>query len=103
MCWPAQDVLLHRDTVDQRIVHEVETRTGSLIDSPQWEVGGWPEYHSGRPPLDTDLDGIPDEWEVAHKLNPHDASDASAAGDAAGYTNIEIYLNSLVLNPARTK
>jgi hypothetical protein len=89
--------LPHRDSVDQRIVHEVTTGTGSLIDS-QAEVGGWPEYRSARPPLDTDLDGIPDEWEIAHKLNPNDPTDA-AAGDSTGYTNIEIYLNSLVLKP----
>jgi pectate lyase len=35
--------LQHRDSVDARIVHEVETRTGSLVDS-QTQVGGWPEY-----------------------------------------------------------
>ena len=71
-----------------------------MIDS-EWEVGGWLEYHSARPPVDTDLDGIPDEWEKAHGLNPKDPSDASKPG-ADGYTNIEIYVNGLAESkPAR--
>ena len=89
-----------RDAVDERIVREVETRTGSLVDS-QWEVGGWPEYRSARPPRDTDGDGIPDEWEIAHGLDPKTPADASAVG-AGGYTNLEIYLNDLS-GPERLK
>ena len=57
--------LPHRDAVDERIVREAESRTGSLIDS-QWEVGGWPEYRSERPPRESADDGIPDEWKKAH-------------------------------------
>lgn len=90
-------ILPRRDPVDARIVHEVETKTGSVIDS-EWEVGGWPEYHSVRPPRDSDLDGIPDDWERAHGLNPDDPSDAQKVG-ADGYTNLERYLNEL--KPAR--
>jgi pectate lyase len=86
-------ILPHRDAVDDRIVHEVETRGGSLIDS-QVEVGGWPEYKSERPPRDTDSDGIPDDWERAHGLDPNDPSDANRLA-ADGYTNLEHYLNSL--------
>ena len=86
--------LPRRDAVDARIVGEVESRAGSVIDS-QWEVGGWPEYRSARPPRDTDLDGIPDEWGRARGLNPQDASDAAAVRPD-GYTNLEAYLNGLV-------
>jgi len=35
--------LPRRDAVDRRIVRQVETRTGKIIDS-QREVGGWPAY-----------------------------------------------------------
>ncbi len=87
--------LPRRDQVDTRIVGEVKGRTGSVIDS-QWEVGGWPEYHSARPPRDTDVDGIPDDWERAHGLNPDDPSDAMKSDTPSGYTNLEIFLNSLV-------
>jgi pectate lyase len=88
-----------RDSVDTRIVNEVKSRTGSIIDS-QWEVGGWPEYHSGRPLRDSDNDGMPDEWERAHGLDPEDPSDAAKPEGASGYTNLEVYLNSLVTGTA---
>jgi hypothetical protein len=81
-----------RDTVDRRIVQSAREGTGHIIDSPD-EVGGWPEYRSGRPPQDSDGDGIPDAWETARHLNPHDPTDANLAPGGDGYTNIEHYLN----------
>lgn len=48
-------------------------------------------------PTDTDGDGIPDEWETANGLNPNDAADGKTATlSTEGYTNVEVYLNSLV-------
>jgi hypothetical protein len=44
-------------------------------------------------PADSDHDGMPDEWETAHGLNPKDASDAQADPDKDGYTNLEEYFN----------
>ena len=38
-----------RDSVDARLIREVETRTGRIIDS-QNEVGGWPVYRATTPP-----------------------------------------------------
>ncbi|MCX6625632.1 MAG: pectate lyase [Acidobacteria bacterium] len=73
-----------RDAVDRRIIHEVRTRTGHIIDS-QWEVGGWPDYRMARPPVDTDRNGLPDEWERAHP----------PTADAGDYTRLEQYLNDL--------
>jgi hypothetical protein len=83
-----------RDAVDQRIIADARRGTGHSIDS-QKEVGGWPEYRSGTPPLDSDNDGMPDDWEKAHGLDPHDPSDAAKDRDGDGYTNIEEYVNSL--------
>ncbi|HVU31796.1 MAG TPA: hypothetical protein VHE61_00080 [Opitutaceae bacterium] len=83
-----------RDAVDARLVENVRNRTGKIIDS-QTQVGGWPKLESGAAPEDSDHDGMPDAWETAHGLNPHDASDANADRDHDGYTNIEEYLNSL--------
>jgi hypothetical protein len=83
-----------RDPVDARLIHEVETRTGRIINS-QTEVGGWPKYRTAPPPKDSDGDGIPDDWEIAHGLNPNDPSDAGLDRGGDGYTNIERYLNDL--------
>jgi len=95
-----------RDSVDLRIANEVRigkaTYNGSngslngLIDS-QKDVGGWPEYKALPAPLDTDLDGMPDEWETSCGLNPNIPADALAKTlSAEGYTNLEVYLNGLV-------
>jgi hypothetical protein len=88
-----------RDSVDERLVGHVRTRAGKLIDS-QTEVGGWPELKSGPVPADTDGDGIPDEWETAHRLDPRNAADGSADADGNGYTNVEEYLNGLAQQSA---
>lgn len=110
-----------RDAVDKRIVKEVRTGVISYVpntdnhNGSQWvkhrlpddsykkgiitdiaQVGGYPEY-KGKPYKDSDHDGMPDEYEIKHHLNPHNAADASKyAKNGGGYTNIEVYLNSLV-------
>ncbi|MBS1665253.1 MAG: polysaccharide lyase [Bacteroidetes bacterium] len=113
--------LPRRDPVDKRIVEDVRTgkitygenaqapaggqfikrrlpvdsyKQGIISDISQ--VGGYPEY-KGTPYVDSDNDGIPDSWEKVHGLNPKDASDAGMiARNGGGYSNIEIYLNSVV-------
>jgi len=98
---------LVRDAVDRRVVEEIRTGTATfgasykgggkgIIDS-QKDVGGWPELRSLPAPVDTDHDGVPDVWEQAHGLNPQDPADGPRATTPGGYTNLERYLNSLVL------
>lgn len=83
-----------RDAVDARIIDGVRTRTGRIIDS-QSQVGGWPELDAGSPWIDGDGDGMPDDWEAAHGLDPADAADGAADRDDDGFTNLEDWLNSL--------
>ena len=45
--------------------------------------------------IDTDGDGIPDVWEEAHGLNKNNAADGKIV-NSEGYTNLEVYMNSLV-------
>ena len=99
---------LHRDAIDARIVTEVEgtathggyTYTGSksgtkgIIDSPS-DVGGWPELKFDDTIVDTDKDGIPDEWETKYGLNPN-YSDAHRQSLVSGYSNLEVYASDLV-------
>ena len=97
---------LTRDPVDVRIVNEIRTGTAKfgqrykgggkgIIDS-QSEVGGWPELHSKPAPPDSDHDGMPDDWERAHQLDPHNSADGATAAKPGGYTHLEEYLNSLI-------
>ncbi|MBW6534031.1 MAG: pectate lyase [Mariniphaga sp.] len=107
--------LPRRDTVDSRIIKETRSgyatyaggtykqdhpeadpfRKSGIIDS-QNDVGGWPNLNSASAPKDTDNDGIPDEWETSNGLNPNDSSDGNAFTLDKNYTNLEVYLNSLV-------
>lgn len=86
-------ILPTRDTVDQRVIEQVKSHQGRIIDS-QEDVGGWPELQPGTAPTDTDGDGMPDDWERQHGFDPQDASDATGDLDGDGYTNLEEYLNS---------
>jgi hypothetical protein len=107
-----------RDAVDTRVVKQVATgkieydpnvklpasqfkhrrlpvdsyKQGIITDPSQ--VGGYPDY-KGTPYTDSDNDGIPDAWEIKNKLNPKDGRDAAKI-TASGYSNIEVYLNSVV-------
>ena len=86
-----------RDAYDKEVLRQVEKGIGTfgtdgIIDS-QEDVGGWPVLKAGQVLKDTDADGMPDEWELRHGLNPKDASDASAYTLSKEYTNIEVYLN----------
>ena len=108
---------LYRDLVDSRYVTEVGTgiatytgpvtkKLGQLdfINDPEGEqdetLPSYPELESKNRLLgyDTDGDGMPDEWEGANGLDPHDGSDANTyTVDSKGwYTNLEVYINSLV-------
>ena len=99
---------LHRDALDQIIVDDVRNgkatftangNSSGIINHPSdvkgdgWEK--WPTLAQTEAQADTDGDGMPDEWETANGLNPNDAADGNKTG-ADGYTNLEVYLNSLV-------
>ncbi len=104
-----------RDSVDNRIIEEVKggyaTYEGSnyekdhhvldtskncgIIDT-QKEIGGWPELKSLPAPIDTDHDGMPDDWEKDHGLDPNNAEDRNLVS-ANGYTMLEEYLNGMIL------
>lgn len=67
-------------------------KDGIITDIAQ--MGGYPEY-KGTPYIDTDGDGMPDEWEIANGLNPNDPSDANGDCNGDGYTNIEKFINGI--------
>ena len=91
-----------RDSVDSRIVSEVENGTfhygNKGIINSQTQVGGWPGLNSGEAPQDADHDGMPDTWEASNNLNPRDYADRNSHDLDKDYTNIEYYLNTMVDN-----
>jgi HEAT repeat protein len=96
----AQAGCLPRDVVTRRTIREVLTGGG-----------GWGRFGPegsllegltpGKAPADTDKDGVPDEWEKTHGMDPADAADAAKVVPAGaspgdrhkGYTYIEYYIN----------
>ena len=109
---------LSRDEIDTRIVKETEYGTTTYVGSiskdaaqkpglidvpndvkPAGAASAWPELSDGgvteEQLRDTDGDGIPDVWEDAHGLNKNNAADGKTV-NAEGYTNLEVYMNSLV-------
>ncbi len=88
---------LHRDEIDTRLVGYVKSlgKEGKVIKA-ETEVGGQKEYKSAKALKDTDGDGIPDSWESKHHLNSKDPADANKV-NKDGYTNLEEYLNDLVI------
>ena len=109
---------LYRDDVDSRNMEEVRTGTATytgpvtkkpgqldFINDPEGEQNeaypSFPELSSENRPenYDTDGDGMPDEWETANGLNPNDANDANTFTvdtEKGWYSNVEVYLNSIV-------
>jgi pectate lyase len=90
--------LPRRDAVDARVVEMVRTGKptvgNGIINSPE-DVGGYPNYtfDPKQVPVDTDGDGMPDEWEIKHGFDPNDATDGAKDADGDGYTNVEEWLN----------
>ena len=87
---------LARDGIDSELVAQVRSwgTEGRLI-SDEEEMGGPGQIAGGDAPVDSDGDGIPDDWETANGLNPNDAGDGMGIADN-GYANLENYVNSLV-------
>lgn len=98
------------DDHDRRVIEETRMGTttyqGSMSGLPglpdsQEDVGGWEDYPEVHHPADwdSDHDGLPNEWETSHGLNPNspagDFSDSNGDPDGDGYTHLDDYLNSL--------
>ena len=93
-----------RDTLDQRIIKDVKERRGDFVDvqggyahgtAYESTVNAWPALKSGKAPADTDKDGMPDAWEKSQRLNAA-VNDAAAFTIDERYSNIEMYLNSVL-------
>ena len=106
----------YRDAIDELIINDITNGTASCtssgnraghINDPRDILSALPQFSDPFEVLgtdtsmdvtDTDGDGIPDYWEAEHGLDPQYAADGNmkTLDVNGGYTNIEMYLHSLV-------
>ncbi|MCD7901398.1 MAG: glycoside hydrolase family protein [Bacteroides sp.] len=96
----------HRGSYDKGVVHELRTDTtkggetygggNKGITNSQNLAGGWPVLKQGKYLQDSDRDGMPDAWNFEYGLNPNDSVYGNLYNLHKHYTNIEIYLKSLL-------
>lgn len=115
--WWTRDAVIN--TPDERMINEVRTGTGKIMawaDDPfnnsasegtEWRslLALRADTVTGAAPFnrpanwDTDQDGMPNDWEGLHGLNPN-AADNNGDFDTDGYTNLEEYINEIAAWPA---
>lgn len=88
-----EESLSHAGYTKEAIAELLRLIPLGIITDPS-QVGGYPEY-KGTPYKDSDGDGMPDDWEKKHGLNPNDPGDANSDLNGDGYTNIEDFINGL--------
>lgn len=102
-----------RTAVDRQCAYETINGTGScsgtsaydstMTDLDKYKIQCGVTYDYPAPVLtkeivDTDNDGMPDDWESARGLDPNDPNDTNGDYCGKGYTNIEYYINDLTID-----
>ncbi len=84
-----------RDIHDRRLITQLTSlgTKGAFITNEE-DVGGIGTVAGGNPIVDSDRDGMSDEWEIENGLDPK-KNDAKGTTLGGGYINIEHYINSL--------
>ncbi len=96
---------INRDKVERRVADDVRNGkttfggafagAGSGIIDTENDAEGFFAYSTDYTvPVDSDSDGMPDEWERANNLDPNRPDNNYV--NSEGYTALEVYLNSLM-------
>jgi Bacterial TSP3 repeat len=81
---------------------------GATLETADFDgdgISNWDEislYHTDPLNPDTDGDGLPDGWEVAHNLNPNDSSDAASLFPGSNLSNLQAFNSGVQANPNAT-
>lgn len=102
-----------RTAIDRQCADETKNGTGSCsgtseYDSSQTDLDKYsikcgvtytyPDAVLQKEIVDSDNDGMADDWELARGLNPNDPTDYKGDYCGQGYMNIEYYINDLTVN-----
>ena len=96
-----------RDHVGLRLIRDTRAGTHTYVGSKSGKKGiidseedaeGFYDYAVVAPLTDTDLDGMPDEWEIANGCDPNVPD--NNVRHASGYTMLEMYLDYAMTHKA---
>jgi len=89
-----------------------ELTAGETVDTADFDGDGISNKDEVEPPEgvaqtdplnpDTDGDGLPDGWELAHGLNPNDSADAANLFPGSNLTNLQAFNAGVQANPNAT-
>ncbi|MBI1869842.1 MAG: hypothetical protein HYS07_01455 [Chlamydiae bacterium] len=77
-------------TTVQESIHLSEKDLRDIFSKSREETLQHEKWASGK--LDTDQDGMPDEWEIRYNLDPTDLKDAKSDKDEDHYSNLDEYI-----------
>ncbi len=98
-CFPRDHVELRLidDTRNKKATYSGASRGNGIIDTEE-DAEGFYDYTVVAPLQDTDLDGMPDEWEIVNGCDPNVAD--NNVRHASGYTMLEMYLDYAMTHKA---
>ena len=119
---------LSRDSIDTAVINGYREGTGVYVNNPTESLGwegpelpeeykesenaqqyydffqeNYPELKSYEGYVDSDKDGMSDEWEEFMGLDSKDASDGAKLYGKTNYTNLEVFLQYLIENPDKAR
>lgn len=102
-----------RTAIDRQCADETKNGTGSCSGTSEYDSSNadldkykiqcgitytYPDAVLQKEIVDSDNDGMADDWELARGLNPNDPTDYKGDYCGQGYMNIEYYINDLTVN-----
>ena len=86
-----------RDSHDQRVINEYHEQSGQVgvMGNHERDFSEYPTNPVTQTWADSDLDGMPDSWELKMGVSNSNRYDLSA-----DYTNLEVYLNGIAQCPS---
>ena len=98
-CFPRDHVELRLidDTRNKKATYSGASRGNGIIDTEE-DAEGFYDYTVVAPLQDTDLDGMPDAWEIVNGCDPNVAD--NNVRHASGYTMLEMYLDYAMTHKA---
>lgn len=78
----------------ERALGIINSQNDVILRKEDPNMKGWPDLNGISTFVDSDNDGLPDDYEISSGLNPKDKNDGWQI-TKSGFSNLEIYLNAI--------